>query len=251
MRITAFIPARYKSTRFPGKPLLTIAGKSMIRHVYERASSCREIGEVYVATDDERILLEVRNFGGKALMTAREHHSGSDRIAEAAIKIGLKDDDLIVNIQGDQPVFDPSSIESLVSPFKEKGEVFSMSTLRYRIRDREEITNPNIVKVVTDKNEWALFFSRSPIPYYREADTDPVYYKHLGFYAYHLSFLKAFSHIRPGNLEVAEKLEQLRVLESGYKIKVVETLCDSIEIDTPQDREKVERMIARQNTKNT
>lgn len=246
MNITAFIPARYDSTRFPGKPLASIAGKPMIRHVYECACSCREIGEVFVATDDERILREVRNFGGRAVMTAQEHHSGSDRIAEAAMAVGLKDDDLILNIQGDQPLFKPSAVEDLVRPFKGDDAAVAMSTLKYRIRDRGEITDPNIVKVVTDGNEWALFFSRSPIPYYRDAVPDPVFFKHLGFYAYRLGFLKAFMRIQPGKLETAEKLEMLRALENGYRIKVVETFHDSIEVDTPHDIEKVERIMARQ-----
>jgi 3-deoxy-manno-octulosonate cytidylyltransferase (CMP-KDO synthetase) len=244
MRITAFIPARYESTRFPGKPLAPIAGKPMIRHVYERASSCRLIGDVFVATDDERILHEVRAFGGRGILTARGHHSGSDRIAEAAMVLGLQDDDLVVNIQGDQPLFEPSSVEDLVSPFETEDAALSMSTLKYRITNQEEIRDPNIVKVVTDRNEWALFFSRSPIPYYRDADSDRVFFKHLGFYAHRLSFLKVFARLGPGPIETAEKLEQLRALESGYRIKVVETRHDSIEIDTPRDIEKVERMIS-------
>jgi 3-deoxy-manno-octulosonate cytidylyltransferase (CMP-KDO synthetase) len=246
MRITAFIPARYDSTRFPGKPLASIAGKPMIRHVYERASSCRGVEEVFVATDDERIARRVLDFGGKAVITAKEHFSGSDRIAEAAVTTGLEDEDLILNIQGDQPLFDPSSLEDLMRPFKEEGATVAMSTLKYRIRRKGDITDPNIVKVVTDKNEWALFFSRSPIPYYRDAGSNPVFYKHLGFYAYRLSFLRAFSQLQQGNLETAEKLEQLRALENGYRIKVIETIYDSPEIDTPRDIEKVEKIIARQ-----
>lgn len=177
-------------------------------------------------------------------MTAKEHPSGSDRVAEAAMALGLEDEDLIVNIQGDQPLFDPSSVEALVRPFREGDSALAMSTLKHRIREKEEISDPNIVKVVTDRNEWALFFSRSPIPYYRDAGSDPVFFKHLGFYAHRLNFLKIFMGIRPGKLERAEKLEQLRALENGYRIKVVETLHDSIEIDTPHDIEKVERIIA-------
>jgi len=242
MRITAFIPARYDSTRFPGKPLAAIAGKPMIQHVYERACACEELAEVVVATDDERILRAVNRFGGKALLTAAEHPSGSDRIAEAAQEMGLEDDDLVVNIQGDQPLFDPSSVADLIRPFRT--EEIPMSTLQYRILDREEIEDPNIVKVVTDKNGWALFFSRSPIPFYRDPGFEPIFYKHLGFYAQRLRFLKEFASLPPGRLESAEKLEQLRALESGYRIKVVETPHDSIEIDTRKDIEKVERIIA-------
>jgi 3-deoxy-manno-octulosonate cytidylyltransferase (CMP-KDO synthetase) len=244
MRITAFIPARYESTRFPGKPLAPIAGKPMIQHVYERACSCEEIGEVFVATDDERILREVNRFGGKAVMTALRHHSGSDRIAEAARARGLEDDDLIVNIQGDQPLFEPSSVVDLILPFKTEGSEIPMSTLKYRIRDQAEIEDPNIVKVVSDRNGWALFFSRCPIPFYRDPGSEPIFFKHLGFYAHRLRFLKEFASLPPGRLESAEKLEQLRALENGYRIKVVETSHDSIEIDTPKDIEKVERIIA-------
>jgi len=245
MRITAFIPARYQSSRFPGKPLAPIAGKPMIRHVYERASSCREIVQVFVATDDERILQEVRAFGGRAVMTVKAHPSGSDRIAEAAMKVGLEDNDLIVNIQGDQPLFDPSCVEDLLRPFREEDPAVDMSTLMYRIKETGEVADPNIVKVVTDTNGWALFFSRSAIPYYRDPVSEAVFFKHLGFYAHRLAFLKTFMGIRPGKLETAEKLEQLRALENGFRIKVVETLHDSIEIDTPGDIEKVERLIAK------
>jgi 3-deoxy-manno-octulosonate cytidylyltransferase (CMP-KDO synthetase) len=244
MRITAFIPARYESTRFPGKPLAAIAGKPMIQHVYERACSCEDIAAVVVATDDGRILREVRRFGGKAVLTAAKHLSGSDRIAEAALAMGLEDVDLVVNIQGDQPLFEPSSVADLIRPFRREGEEIPMSTLQHRIVDREEIEDPNIVKVVTDRNGWALFFSRRPIPFYRDPGSEPIFYKHLGFYAQRLWFLKAFASLPPGDLESAEKLEQLRVLENGYRIKVVETLHDSIEIDTYKDIEKAERIIA-------
>lgn len=247
MRITAFIPARYESTRFPGKPLAPIVGRPMIRHVYERACSCRCVDEVLVATDDERIVHQVTGFGGKAVMTAKEHFSGSDRIAEAAAKAGLGEDDLILNVQGDQPLFEPSSVEDLVRPFRDGDAAVVMSTLKCRITERGEITDPNIVKVVTDSHGWALFFSRSPIPYYRDGEPDPVFYKHLGFYAYRLGFLKTFARLKPGALETAEKLEQLRALENGFRIKVIETPYDSIEIDSPRDIEKVENIIARQN----
>lgn len=246
MRITAIIPARYESTRFPGKPLAAIAGKPMIQHVYERACSCEAIQEVCVATDDERILREVNRFGGKAVMTAQRHQSGSDRIAEAARALKLEDDDLIVNIQGDQPLFEPSCVLDLIPPFKEEAPETAMSTLMYRIRNREEIEDPNIVKIVTDAKGWALFFSRCPIPFYRDPDSEPIFFKHLGLYAQRFRFLKEFAGLPPGRLELAEKLEQLRVLENGYKIKVIETEYDSIEIDAPKDIKKVERIIVQQ-----
>lgn len=248
MRITAFIPARYESTRFPGKPLAPIAGKPMIQHVYERACACEGIRDVYVATDDERILREVNRFGGKAVMTGPRHHSGSDRIAEAAGALNLEDDDLIVNIQGDQPLFEPSSVVDLIRPFKTMGSEIPMSTLIYRIRNREEIVDPNIVKVVTDTRGWALYFSRSAIPFYRDPGTGPIFFKHLGFYAQRLRFLKEFAGLSPGRLESAEKLEQLRALENGYRIKVVETAHDSLEIDTPNDIRKAERILAQHRT---
>jgi 3-deoxy-manno-octulosonate cytidylyltransferase (CMP-KDO synthetase) len=245
MRIYAIIPARYKSTRFPGKPLHPIDGKPMIQHVYERACSCEGIEEVFVATDDQRIRTAVDGFGGKAVMTAPGHHSGSDRIAEAAQAHGLKNDDLIVNIQGDQPDFRSASVADLILPFKKAGSNIPMSTLKYRIRDPNEIEDPKVVKVVTDMDDWALFFSHSPIPYYRDTGSEPVFFKHLGFYAYPLRFLKQFASLPPGKLESAEKLEQLRALEYGYRIKVVETAYDSPEIDTLEDAEKLEKILAR------
>jgi 3-deoxy-manno-octulosonate cytidylyltransferase (CMP-KDO synthetase) len=249
MRIHAFIPARYESSRFPGKPLALIAGKPMIQHVYERACSCDEIEEVYVATDDERILREVKRFGGKAVMTARKHPCGSDRIAEAARALGIGDSDLIINIQGDQPDFKSASVADLILPFEKEGANIPMSTLKYRIRDPNEIEDPKVVKVVTDLDDWALFFSHSAIPFYRDAESEPTFFKHLGFYAYSLQFLKQFASLPPGILESAEKLEQLRALEYGFGIKVVETAYDSPEIDTLEDAEKLEKSIAQRNTR--
>ena len=245
MRITAFIPARYESTRFPGKPLHPIAGKPMIRRVYERACACEVIQDVWVATDDERILREVNRFGGQAVMTSAKHHSGSDRIAEAAQALKLEDDDLIVNIQGDQPDFNSVSVEDLILPLERESSHIPMSTLKYRIRDTKEIKDRKVVKVVTDLDDWALFFSHSAIPFYRDVGSEPIFFKHLGFYAYSLRFLKQFASLPPGKLESAEKLEQLRALEYGYRIKVVETAYDSPEIDTLKDAEKLERIIAR------
>jgi len=243
MRIVAIIPARYGSTRFPGKPLALIAGKPMVEHVYARASACAELLGVYVATDDERILEVVRGFGGDALMTRPDHTSGTDRIAEAAHKLGLQDDDIIVNVQGDQPLFPTSLLSDLVAPFHEDRDL-SMSTLMYRIRDKGEIENPNHVKVVTDLEGFALYFSRHPVPYHREASPAAAYFKHLGFYAYRMSFLTAFSSLPEGRLEAAEKLEQLRALENGFRIRVVETEYDSPEVDTPADVARVEELIS-------
>lgn len=241
MKIFAFIPARYQSTRFPGKPLVLIAGKPMIQHVYERALLCPELSDVYVATDDERISDCVHGFGGKIVMTKKDHQSGTDRISEAAVKTGLKKQDIIVNIQGDQPLFDPSVISLLVRPLMEEESV-PMSTLRWKMTDDRQVENPNHVKVVTDNQGFAIYFSRCPIPYFRD-NVAGTYYKHLGFYGYRMEFLTRFTRLSQGRLESAEKLEQLRALEHGFKIKVMETPFNSVEVDVPEDLETVEKIL--------
>lgn len=233
MKVTGIIPARYNSTRFAGKPLVDIAGKPMIQHVYERAVQAAVLDDVLVATDDERIYTRVEEFGGKAVMTSPDHATGTDRLAEAAA--GL-DSDLIVNIQGDEPLLAPESIEQAVLPLLKDTSVV-MGTLKCRIDDTREISDPNVVKVVTDQNGYALYFSRSPIPYPREGE--PVYYKHIGLYVYRKDFLLRFASLPPTPLEQLEKLEQLRALENGYRIKVVETDHPAIGVDTPADLEKV------------
>jgi len=242
MKIVAFIPARFGSTRFRGKPLAQIAGKPMIQHVYERALLCPELSAVYVATDDQRIEACVSGFGGKSVITGKEHPSGTDRIAEAAIKMGLDDETIIVNIQGDQPTFHPSAISQLVRPLLEDRTIV-MTTLKYKITDPAEVHNPNHVKVVTDRADFALYFSRCPIPFFRGANSETVHYKHLGFYAFRMKFLIHFTRLSEGTLESAEKLEQLRALEHGFKIKVIETLYDSVEVDVAEDKERVEAML--------
>ena len=242
MPIFAFIPSRYGSTRLPGKPLKMIAGKPMIQRTYTCAANCQDISEVYVVTDDDRILKCVEEFGGKAIMTGKNHSSGTDRIAEAVEILGLNDEDIIVNIQGDQPFFDPSLISDMVKPLIDD-KTIPMSTLKYRINDPSEIDDSVIVKVVTDNNDFALYFSRSTIPFYREESSDPKYYKHLGFYAYRKEFILSFSRLSPGELENAEKLEQLRAMEYGYRIKVIESDSDSIEVDTLEYLRKVEELI--------
>ncbi len=217
----------------------------MIEHVYQRALSCPDVSEVIVATDDERIFQCVKGFGGKSIMTDENHPSGTDRIAEASLKMNLGRDDLIVNVQGDQPIFHPSTISKLIAPLREDPNI-PMSTLKYRITDEGEIDDPNHVKVVTDKEGFALFFSRSPIPFFRDSRSNQVYYKHLGFYAYRRDFLTKFSSLPVGDLESSEKLEQLRALENGFRIKVVETPFDSIEVDRPADIKRVEKLMASQ-----
>ncbi|MBN2125855.1 MAG: 3-deoxy-manno-octulosonate cytidylyltransferase [Deltaproteobacteria bacterium] len=243
MKIIAFIPARYDSTRFPGKPLALIAGRPLIERVYRRAQSCADITDVFVATDDERILRAVQTFGGKALMTGKEHPSGTDRIAEAAEGLHLKGEDMVINIQGDQPLLHPSSVSQLVSSLAEEPNT-PMNTLMYRITDERDIPNPNHVKVVTDREGFALYFSRSPIPFYRDSTADPAIFKHLGLYGYRMEFLSTFVRLPVGRLESSEKLEQLRALEHGYRIKVLETRFDSVEVDTPGDIRKVEGLLA-------
>ena len=240
MKIVAIIPSRYGSTRFDGKPLALIAGKPMIRLVYERAIQAERISDVFVATDDQRIYDAVLAFGGKAVMTSAENRSGTDRVAEAAEKIGLDRDDIVVNVQGDQPVFNPACIDELVEPFFVDPDL-GMSTLAFKIVNKDEITNPKDVKVTFDSKGFALYFSRSPIPFGRDFSDTFDTYKHLGFYAYTGAFLETFRNLPQGRLEMIEKLEQLRALEYGHKIKVVVTGYDSPEVDLPGDIAKVEK----------
>lgn len=214
----------------------------MIRHVYERACNCRCLQKVYVATDDPAIASVVKGFGGEALMTRSSHRSGTDRICEAAKILGLDPDTIVVNIQGDQPAFPPSVIDDLVSPFEE-AKPPAMTTLMFRFEDPDDIHNPNHVKVVTDFRGDALYFSRSAIPYTRDGVTADCY-KHLGFYAYSTRFLKEFTRLPEGRLEAAEKLEQLRALEHGFRIRVVETAFESLEVDVPGDIARIEARLA-------
>jgi 3-deoxy-manno-octulosonate cytidylyltransferase (CMP-KDO synthetase) len=242
MKIVAFIPARYQSTRFPGKPLATIWDRPMIQHVYERAVSCTELSEVYVATDDERIAECVRGFHGKVVMTRTDHRSGTDRISEAVEKMKLEPKDIVVNIQGDQPLFQSSIVAQLVKPLVEDDSI-PMATLMCKITEESDLHNPNHVKVVTDQEGFAIYFSRYPIPFIRDAGTAQIHYKHLGFYSFRKHFLKRFTDLPEGRLEIAERLEQLRALEHGFRIKVCETGFDSVEVDVPEDVRKVEAMI--------
>ncbi len=235
----AVIPSRYGSSRFQGKPLALIAGKPMIQRVYEQAEKSPAITKVVVATDDERIVKAVTGFGGHAVMTSEFCRSGTDRVAETAGILGLLPDDVIVNIQGDQPIFNPLTIDELLSPFTLDPDLL-MSTLAFRIVDEREITDPKDVKVTFDKNGFALYFSRAQIPYPRDGETKADFYKHLGFYAYKKKFLDILVTLPTGACEHIEKLEQLRVLEYGYRIKVVITPFDSPEIDLPIDLERIE-----------
>ncbi len=236
------IPARYGSCRLSGKPLMQIAGKTMIQRVYQRAVSAENISEVFVATDDIRIADAVQSFGGNHIMTSDLNRSGTDRVAQAAELIGLVDDDIVVNLQGDQPLIEPACLDEVSAPFLKEPEV-CMSTLACIITNKREISDPKDVKVVFDACGDALYFSRSTIPCSRDNDDSIKIYKHLGVYAYTYKFLKIYSKLPETRLEKIEKLEQLRAMEHGYKIKVVVTKYDSPEVDIPEDIKRVEKLI--------
>jgi len=244
--IVCIIPARYESSRFPGKPLADLCGKPMIQHVYERASKAKALPYVAVATDDERIYDAVKKFGGNAIMTSAAHSSGTDRIAEAVKSLNLSADAIVVNIQGDQPVFEPAQVDEVIAPLIAEPAIV-MSTLIYKIVLEEEINHPHAVKVAFDKDYFALYFSRATIPYVRDKKLKADYYKHHGIYAYRRDFIDTFTGLPEGKLEKLEALEQLRALEHGYKIKVVITPYDSVEVDNQQELEKVRRIIKAKN----
>jgi len=245
MKIVAIIPCRYGSERFRGKPLVPILGKPMIWWVYYRAKEAAILSDTVVATDDERIFRCVKEFGGKVLMTSLEHRSGTDRVTEAARLLKLHDNDIVINIQGDQPAFDSRCLDEVVEPLI-RDQNLEMSTLIYKITDPEEISNPNNVKAIFDLKGYALYFSRSSIPFARDHSLQFDYYKHIGIYAYRKSFLERFISLPQGRLEKIEKLEQLRALEHGHRIKAVETTHDSVEIDVAEDIEKAERVLRAQ-----
>lgn len=236
--MVGFIPARAESTRFQGKPLADILGKPMIVRVMERALKSRLLEAVFVATDSNQIVEAVQRHEGKALLTSKDHRSGTDRISEAARQVGLASGDIVVNVQGDQPLFDPVMVDEVVQPLLDD-EAVPMSTLIYRIIREEEIAHPNAVKTVMDREGFALYFSRATIPFFRDDKTTPIYFKHHGIYAYRNDFLQTFSRLPQGPLERAEGLEQLRALENGFRVKVVLTDKDSIEVDTPEDLQRV------------
>ncbi len=239
----AVIPSRYGSSRLEGKPLAQIAGKSMIQRVYEQAQKSSAVTKTIVATDDKRIVKAVEDFGGQAVMTSDKCRSGTDRVAETAGILNLDPDEIVINIQGDQPIFNPLTIDEMVAPFANDSELL-MSTLAFKIIDKREITDPKDVKVTFNHKGFALYFSRAQIPYPRDKETDADFYKHLGFYAYKKSFLDKLVTLPTGVCENIEKLEQLRVLEYGYSIKVVITKYDSPEIDLPEDIKRIESKIS-------
>ncbi len=237
LKTAAVIPARYASSRFPGKALAEIMGEAMIVWVLKAVEKCELIDEVYVATDDLRIKSQVEKAGGRAIMTSAQHQSGTDRIAEAAAEIEAE---LIVNIQGDEPLIKAESIARALKPFAEEDNL-KMSTLKRKI-SAGEAESPDLVKVITDKNDYALYFSRSAIPYYRGAELKAQnYYQHIGLYVYRRDFLLQYARMERTPLEKAESLEQLRALENGFKIKVLETEAKLIGVDRREDIELVEK----------
>ncbi len=239
MNVAIVIPARYASTRLTGKPLADIAGKPMIQWVYERAKMVDIAEEVLVASDEQSIIDMVEGFGGKAVMTSKGHTSGTDRVAEVAEAL---DADIVVNLQGDEPFIEPKAISDVINPVI-TGRDILMCTLKKRLEDSSKPPDPNIVKVVTDKDGFALYFSRCPVPCTRnEAAVTAAHYKHIGLYAYERNFLLTIAGMDPTPLELLEGLEQLRVLENGYRIKVVETECDSMSVDTPEDLERARKI---------
>jgi len=262
MRTVAIIPARYASTRLEGKPLMDIGGKPMVQWVYERAKQTSLVDDVLVATDHREIMARVEGFGGKVAFTSPYHRSGTERVAEVAE--GL-DADIIVNLQGDEPLIEPAMIDEAIRPLLSDRRI-AMGTLKTRIINQEELNNPNIVKVVTDKDGFALYFSRLPIPYVRDSEQwsvvsgqkphapcpmphAPIFFKHIGLYVYQKGFLLELARMKPTPLEKTEGLEQLRVLENGYRIKVVETAHQSIGVDTMEDLERVREVVSNLATK--
>jgi len=231
----AIIPARFESTRFPGKPVAEIQGKTLIEHVYRRVQRAESIGRILVATDDERIARAVRQFGGEVAMTRLDHQSGTDRLAEAAA--GLPSDTIVVNIQGDEPLIEADSIDRAVAAARQRDA--QIVTVMTTLADPVSIADPNRVKVVVDRSGFALYFSRSPIP------SSGTTFLHLGLYVYRVEFLKEFTKLDRTPLEIAERLEQLRALEHGFRIRVVEVESESWGIDTPADLERFKALLGR------
>jgi 3-deoxy-manno-octulosonate cytidylyltransferase (CMP-KDO synthetase) len=247
-RVLAVIPARWASSRFPGKPLANIAGVPMILRVMRQTQKAKSVTEVIVATDDTRILDVVNNNGGTAVMTSVDHESGTDRVAEVACD---RDCDIVVNVQGDEPLMPPKNIDQVVNPLKEDDSTL-VASLRILIRDSKELLDRNITKVVVDKFNSALYFSKAPIPWDRDAWsesgpdvlTSSLWFKHIGLYAYRKKFLMEYSALALTPLEKMEKLEQLRILENGFSIQVVETEFDSTGVDSEADIEIIEKQLA-------
>ena len=234
------IPARYSASRFPGKLMQDLEGKSVIRRTYEATVSTNLFDDVFVVTDSDIIFDEITNHGGKAIMSKKEHECGSDRIAEA---IEFMDVDIVVNVQGDEPFTEVSSLKKLIEVFKkDEMKEIDLASLMVHISDWDEINNPNTVKVIVDNNQFALYFSRSPIPYPRDENIDVKYYKHKGVYAFRKEALMDFYTLPMLTLEGSEKIECLRYLEYGKRIRMVETDVQGVEIDTPEDLERAKKL---------
>jgi 3-deoxy-manno-octulosonate cytidylyltransferase (CMP-KDO synthetase) len=241
MNVIGVIPARYSSVRFEGKVLADIAGKPMIQHVWERAKQALLLDDLIIACDDERVAEAAAGFGAKTVLTSKGHASGTDRIIEVVNPLDVK---VIINIQGDEPLVHPTMIDSVARALID-AKSLSMATLMKRIEDEQEKNDPHVVKVVVDKDNFALYFSRSLIPYHAEnSKADSVaYYKHIGLYGYTKDFLFIYKNLPVSGLESVECLEQLRVLQNGYRIKVLETKYDTVGVDTQEDLEKVKRIL--------
>jgi 3-deoxy-manno-octulosonate cytidylyltransferase (CMP-KDO synthetase) len=241
LQTVAVIPARFASSRFPGKPLADLDGRPMIEHVYRRVERSQLVSRVIVATDDLRVATAVSRFGGEVRLTRADHPTGTDRLAEVATTLEC---DLVVNVQGDEPLIAPGAVDEAVGALAADPEV-QITTLYRRISDPAELKNPNIVKVAIDRAGFALYFSRAPIPYVRDPRVGwPPLYRHIGLYAYRRSALLVLAALEPTPLERAEALEQLRALEHGIRIKAFETAYDSFGVDTPEDLEHVRRLLA-------
>ncbi|CAM1333658.1 3-deoxy-manno-octulosonate cytidylyltransferase [Tenacibaculum aestuariivivum] len=241
MKIIAMIPARYSASRFPGKLMKDLGGKPVIVRTYEAAVKANLFSEVYVVTDSDIIFKTITEAGGKALMSLKEHECGSDRIAEAVENLAV---DIVVNVQGDEPFIDTVSLSKLIQAFKDdKNNEIDLASLKVAMTNLEDIENPNNVKVITDVNNFAIYFSRSLIPFHRAKDVDITYFKHKGVYAFRKKALIDFYHTPMTPLEAAEKIECIRYLEVGKKIKMIETSVESIGIDTPEDLEKAKKIL--------
>ncbi len=241
-KVFCIIPARYGSKRVQGKPLRKILDKPLIEWVWESASKVSSFTDIFIATDSEEIIASAKKFGGKIIRTSTVHKSGTDRVAEAARKLNISGKDIVVNIQSDEPMIQPSSVENLISSLS-KSKSFNMATLIYSSSKIEEFQNSNVIKVVVDSDDFALYFSRSPIPHYREKHKNFMFLKHLGIYGYKMDFLQKITTLPVSSLEEKEKLEQLRVLENGCKIKVIRSAFDSESVNIEEDFKVVEKLL--------
>ena len=244
MEVIGVIPARYSSTRFTGKVLADILGKPMIQHVWERAKQSLLLEDLIIACDDERVLNAAKEFGAKVIFTAKAHLCGTDRIVEVVNPIDVK---IVINIQGDEPLIHPSMIDRVAQALLDDTSI-SMATIMKKIENPKELTDPNVVKVVVDKNNFALYFSRTAIPHHADNSEvrNPVYYKHIGLYGYTKDFLFTYKNLAVSNLEKIECLEQLRVLEEGFRIKVIETEHETVGVDTPEDLTRVKHYLQKE-----